>query len=92
MKKLTLIAGLGRPAYYTDDKGRKHKEVLVYAGCFIFDPSQKIKDDDPYFKGAFFLKSRKGLLLQGETTLTKNASTKRWKHGQKFFKGGGYDF
>lgn len=71
MTKSTLIAGFGRPAYYTDDKGRKHKEVLVYAGCFIFDPSQKIKDDDPYFKGAFFLKSRKGLILQGETTLTK---------------------
>ena len=54
MTKSTLIAGFGRPAYYTDDKGRKHKEVLVYAGCFIFDPAKKIKDDDPYFKGAFF--------------------------------------
>ena len=71
MTKSTLIAGFGRPAYYTDDKGRKHKEVLVYAGCFIFDSSQKIKDDDPYFKGAFFHKTRNGLHLQGELEMTR---------------------
>jgi len=71
MTKSTLIAAIGKPEIYTSAKGRQCKEVFVYAGCFIFDPSQKIKDDDPYFKGAFFLKSRKGLILQGETTLTK---------------------
>lgn len=71
MTKSTLIAGFGRPAYYTDDKGRKHKEVLVYAGCFIFDASEKPTDDTPYFKGAFFYKSKKGLVLQGELEMTR---------------------
>lgn len=71
MTKSTLIAGIGKPQIYTSDKARQCKEVFVYVGSFIFDAGEKLTDDDPYFKGAFFLKSRKGLILQGETTLTK---------------------
>lgn len=71
MTKSTLIAGIGKPEVYTSDKGRQRKEVFVYVGCFIFDAGEKLTDDTPYFKGAVFWKSRKGLRLQGETQLTR---------------------
>ena len=71
MTKSTLIAGIGKPQVFTNDKGRQRKEVLVYTGCFIFDAGEKLTDDTPYFKGAVFYKSRKGLQLEGEVQLTK---------------------
>ena len=71
MTKSTLIAGIGKPEVYTNDKGRQCKEVFVYTCCFIFDAGEKLTDDTPYFKGAFFHKSRKGLRLQGEIQLTR---------------------
>lgn len=71
MTKSTLIAAIGKPEVYTSTKGRQCKEVFVYTGCFIFDAGEKLTDDTPYFKGAFFHKSRKGLRLQGEIQLTR---------------------
>lgn len=71
MTKSTLIAAIGKPQFYTNDKGRQRKEVFVYTGCFIFDASEKPTDDTPYFKGAIFYKSKKGLLLQGELEMTR---------------------